>query len=94
MHAYEIFQKNDLMGTSDGADISFAIGEIKMTKGDDKGALEHYQRAVEIREKIQTIRSPQGASQLESLAKLLRKIGKDDDAIVIEERVVNVRETL
>uniref|UniRef100_A0A7S3V7M0 MalT-like TPR region domain-containing protein n=1 Tax=Chaetoceros debilis TaxID=122233 RepID=A0A7S3V7M0_9STRA len=94
MNAFRIFQDNDLMGTSDGANIHFAVGTCKLEKGDEDGAVEHYQRAVEIREKIQTIRSPQGASQLDSLAKLLRKMGKNADALLIEDRATNVRETL
>jgi len=94
MDAFRIFQDIDLMGTSDGANINFAVGTCKLDKGDQDGAVKHYKKAVEIREKIQTIRSPQGASQLDSLAKLLRKMGENADALLIEDRAANVRQTL
>lgn len=94
MDAFRIFQDNDLMGTSDGANINFAVGSCKLDKGDEDGAVKHYKNAVEIREKIQTIRSPQGASQLDSLAKLLRKMGEDADALLIEDKAADIRETL
>jgi len=94
MDAFRIFQDIDLMGTSDGANINFAVGTCKLDKGDQDGAVKHYKKAVEIREKIQTIRSPQGASQLDSLAKLLRKMGENADALLIEDRAANVRQNL